>query len=155
MKEKAGPLKRIKELQPLSHDHHHGLLLCWKIRTGIRKGISLDRIKRYVDFFFDSQLLGHFSIEEKYVFPILGEHKLVKRAIADHRLLKRLFAAKTDLERNLVLIEEKLEDHIRFEERVLFPEIQKAGTADELKQVWIVHQDDTITEDSWDDEFWK
>ncbi|MDZ7649581.1 MAG: hypothetical protein U5K54_21810 [Cytophagales bacterium] len=96
-----------------------------------------------------------FLLEEKYVFPILGEHKLVKRAIADHRLLKRLFAAKTDLERNLVLIEEKLEDHIRFEERVLFPEIQKAGTADELKQICIVHRGDTITKDSWDDEFWK
>ena len=25
------PLKRVKELQELSREHHHGLLLCWKI----------------------------------------------------------------------------------------------------------------------------
>jgi len=35
------PIKRDKVLQPLSHDHHQGLLLCWKIRTGIKKGIEL------------------------------------------------------------------------------------------------------------------
>ncbi|MBP9926096.1 MAG: hemerythrin domain-containing protein [Cyclobacteriaceae bacterium] len=155
MKEKAEPLKRIKELQPLSHDHHHSLLLSWKIRTGIRKGIPLNRIKRYLDFFFESRIVDHFSIEEEYVFPILREHKLVKRALADHRLLKRLFTAQTDLERNLVLIEEKLEDHIRFEERILFTEIQKAATAEELNQINLIHQDDTNREDNWDDEFWK
>src|SRR5690606_10923423 len=28
------PIKRNKDLQPFSRDHHHSLLLCWKIRTG-------------------------------------------------------------------------------------------------------------------------
>ncbi|CDF79955.1 hypothetical protein BN863_22430 [Formosa agariphila KMM 3901] len=31
------PLKRHKSLQPLSRDHHHGLLLAWKIRADLRK----------------------------------------------------------------------------------------------------------------------
>lgn len=154
MEKKTKTLKRIKELQPLSHDHHHGLLLSWKISTGIRKGIPLNRIKRYVDFFFESQLLQHFLIEEEYVFPILGEHPLVKRAIAEHRQLKRFFAATKDLERNLALIEEKLEDHIRFEERILFAEIQKVATEEELNQISIIHQSSSNPIADWDDEFW-
>ena len=33
------PIKRSEYLKPLSRDHHQGLLLCWKIRTGLKKGI--------------------------------------------------------------------------------------------------------------------
>ena len=31
------PQKRHKALQPLSREHHHGLLLSWKIRSGFNK----------------------------------------------------------------------------------------------------------------------
>ena len=73
------PLKRAPELQPLSHDHHHGLQLCWKIRTGFSKQIEPDRIKKYSDWFYKTHLKPHFELEEKYVFPILGaENDLVK-----------------------------------------------------------------------------
>ena len=34
------PQKRHKALQPLSREHHHGLLLSWKIRTGFSKDIA-------------------------------------------------------------------------------------------------------------------
>ena len=42
------PIKRSEELVSLSRDHHDGLLLSWKIRTGINKGIELKRIADYV-----------------------------------------------------------------------------------------------------------
>ena len=32
--------KRHKALQNLSREHHHGLLLSWKIRTGLNKNIE-------------------------------------------------------------------------------------------------------------------
>lgn len=38
-------IKRTKALQPLSRDHHHGLLLCWKIRQGIKLNVEPERIK--------------------------------------------------------------------------------------------------------------
>ena len=46
------PLKRHKALQPLSRDHHHGLLLSWKIRSGFKKNIDVERIKVYADWFY-------------------------------------------------------------------------------------------------------
>ena len=50
------PIKRTEVLKPLSHEHHHGLLLCWKIKTGIKKNIDAARIKKYADWFYRSHL---------------------------------------------------------------------------------------------------
>lgn len=155
--DKALPIKRIDALQPLSHDHHHGLLLSWKIRTGFKKGIDPARIKKYADWVFTEQLLPHFEIEEEYVFPVLGEHNdLAKRALAEHRKLKRLFLSKIDIAKNLVLIEEKLESHIRFEERVLFNEVQQVASTEELNRIASVHTPSAgLADEKWKDEFWK
>ena len=37
---KNKPIKRHKAIQPLSREHHQGLLLCWKIGKGFEKGIE-------------------------------------------------------------------------------------------------------------------
>ena len=148
------PLKRAPELQSLSHDHHHGLQLCWKIRTGFSKQIEPDRIKKYSDWFFKTYLKPHFELVEKHVFPTLEtENDLVKRAITEHRRLKRLFKQTTDIEKSLGLIEEELEAHIRFEERILFVEIQKIATQDQLAKIKEIHTEESFVEKD-DDPFW-
>lgn len=148
------PLKRHKALQPLSREHHHGLLLSWKIRAGFSKNIAPERIKKYADWFFNTHLLPHFKMEEQHVFPILEPHnELVKKALAEHRLLKRLFED-DDTKMALSKIEEVLDNHIRFEERVLFPEIQKIATESQLAEIEKIHNE-TAFEDKLDDEFWK
>lgn len=153
MKEK--PLKRHKALQPLSREHHHGLLLSWKIRSGFNKKIETERIKTYADWFFETHLIPHFELEETHIFSILNEdHELVKRALAEHRRLKRLFADDEDHEKSLHKIEEELEQHIRFEERILFPEIQKAATEAQLELIADIHHEEGFV-DKIDDEFWR
>lgn len=149
------PQKRHIALQPLSKEHHHGLLLSWKIRAGFSKNIEPKRIKVYADWFYQTHLIPHFEMEEAHVFTILDEkNELVKRALADHRLLKRLFTKETDDAMALSKIEEALDKHIRFEERVLFPEIQKVATEDQLALIEKIHQEDNFI-DKLDDEFWK
>jgi hemerythrin-like domain-containing protein len=149
------PLKRAPELQPLSHDHHHGLQLCWKIRTGFSKNIEPARIKRYADWFFENHLKPHFELEEKYIFTILNkEDELIKRGLTEHRRLKRLFKETSNLEKSLGLIEEELEAHIRFEERVLFAEIQKTATVAQLTKINEIHSEAVFVEME-DDLFWK
>ncbi|MFI0428669.1 hemerythrin domain-containing protein [Mariniflexile sp. HMF6888] len=148
------PLKRHKALQPLSREHHHGLLLSWKIRAGFSKNIAPERIKVYADWFFKTHLMPHFEMEEQFVFPVLdSNNELVKKALADHRLLKRLFEDE-HIEIALSKIEKTLDEHIRFEERVLFPEIQKAATELELLEIEKIHQETDFV-DKLDDEFWK
>ena len=148
------PLKRVLELQPLSHDHHHGLQLCWKIRTGFSKQVEVERIKNYADWFFTNHLVPHFELEEKYIFTILDQkNEFVKQALTDHRRLKRLFSETTNLEKSLGLIEEELEKHIRFEERILFPEVQKEATPEQLAEIAKIHDHELFVENN-DDPFW-
>lgn len=149
------PQKRHKALQPLSREHHHGLLLSWKIRAGFSKNIDPKRMKLYADWFFKTHLIQHFEMEETHIFSILSdENALVKQALADHRRLKRLFTETEDDAKALSKIEEELDQHIRFEERVLFPEIQKVATEAQMRHIEKIHQPETF-EDKLDDEFWK
>jgi hemerythrin-like domain-containing protein len=148
------PIKRNESLKALSREHHHGLLLCWKIRTGIKKQIEPERIKKYANWFYINHLLPHFELEEQHIFTLLGnEHELVKKALAEHRRLKRLFESDIEILKNLTLIEEELESHIRFEERILFNEIQLIATEEELQQIKKIHTEEKFA-DNLSDAFW-
>lgn len=153
--EKERPIKRDLALQPLSREHHYSLLLCWKIRQGFSKGVETHRIKRYADWFFENHIQPHFREEEEHIFPILGnENLLVKKAIGEHRKLSRLFRDNEETEKSLSLIEEMLENHIRFEERVLFNEIQQIASQEQLDRVTSLHGDNKFV-DNTEDEFWR
>jgi len=78
---------------------------------------------------------------------------MVKKAIAQHQRLRRLFNDINDIEKSLSLIEEELEQHIRFEERVLFNEIQKIATEKQLLIISKIHTDGKFN-DNTDDPFW-
>ena len=148
------PIKRDRNIQALSRDHHHTLLLCWKIRKGFSKGVEPGRMKNYVDWFYEAHVLPHFKIEEKYLFPVLGkEDAMIKKALAEHRRLKRLFQKEEQLEKTLTLLEEELEQHVRFEERELFSRIQAAATEKQLALIKKHHKDEKFRENT-SDEFW-
>lgn len=151
------PIKRVTALKPLSREHHHGLLFCWKIRKGLKNGVELERIKNYSDFFFQHHLQAHFKEEEVYVFPLLGnDHPLIKKALQHHRKLNKLFKQKEDLLKALSAIEELLDKHIRFEERELFMVIQDEVSANDLSSIESIIDKETEDVDSnWDDTFWE
>lgn len=152
---KHKPIKRHEALKPLSREHHQGLLLCWKIRQGFKLNVESQRIKDYTQWFMAHYLEPHFESEEQYVFPVLGnDNELVKRALVEHTRLKQLFNEKADIANALRQIEEELESHIRFEERVLFNEIQKKATLDQMAEIEKRHQETKFSDDGWKDRFW-
>lgn len=149
------PLKRSVSLQPLSHEHHHALVLCRRLRTGIAMHVDELRMKRYADWFYEEHLLPHFYTEEQLIFPILGKtHEGVGKALFEHRRIKRLFAKEKNVIKSLSLIEEELEKHIRFEERLLFAEIERTATPAQLAEIKRLHQHPQFV-DNTSDEFWK
>ena len=78
---------------------------------------------------------------------------MVKRALAEHQRLKRLFGDKTEIEKSLSLIEEELEAHVRFEERILFNKIQQEATKEQLALISEKHTGGKFQENT-EDEFW-
>jgi len=149
------PIKRHQSLQPLSRDHHDALLLCWKIRKGISKNVEAKRIQQYVDWFITEHLLPHFKMEEEYVFTLAQKNNPnVQQAIAEHAALVKLFNTG---EKNYILLKsiaDLLEAHIRFEERVLFNEIQSIASEEQLHQVTLLHNGISFCENEAD-VFWK
>lgn len=132
-KKNEKPIKRAKPLVQLSREHHHGLLLSWKIKAGIAKNIEAGRIKAYVSWFYHTHLLPHFEIEEKYIFPLLGESSAKRdKAIQQHREIGSI-AEKDSVDYDtLDRLQRLLTEHIRFEERELFNEIQDSGRLNDL-----------------------
>jgi iron-sulfur cluster repair protein YtfE (RIC family) len=148
------PIKRHVALQPLSREHHLGLLLCYKIGRGFDLNISPDRIKKYADWFYENHLVPHFDDEEKYVFPILGaQHEMVMQAMAEHVALRKLFTESPPNETTLRAIETQLEQHIRFEERIMFNEIQAVATPEQLQHFSNIHKEEDFCENEVD-AFW-
>ncbi|WP_020533921.1 hemerythrin domain-containing protein [Flexithrix dorotheae] len=148
------PLKRHKVLQPISREHHYHLLLCWKIRAGFRKKVDIARIKKYADWIFGNYIHPHFQLEEKYIFPLLPKgSELAKKALADHRRLTRLFKMKEDLVKSLSRIEEELEAHIRFEERILFTDLQDRMNKEKWDELEEKFEEKKFKENT-EDEFW-
>lgn len=148
------PISRHEALRPLSREHHFGLQLCWKIRRGFQKGVPAERVKDYCDWFYSGYLVPHFETEEKHLFPILGEkNELVAQAVSDHRRIQGLINEHENLEEVLRLLEETLNNHIRFEERVLFNEIQRVATTEQLELMKREHSHE-LQEGKYDDEFW-
>lgn len=152
--ENKKPLKRHKALKPLSRQHHFGLLFSWKLRKGFAEEISIDRLKAYANWFFIQEIKPHFKLEEDHIFPILDpEHPLILRALKEHHHIKELFHDEKDPEKSLILLEKELEAHIRFEERILFTEIQRAATKEELEKIEEIHSDNDSKEE-YADPFW-
>lgn len=135
--------------------HHKTLFFCWNIRTGIDRGIEMNRIVEYVKWYGEEILFPKLEIEEKLLFTILNEENyLVKRALKEHRRLRRLFKIGTNPMKHLIYIEEELDLHIRFEEKNILPEIETVATQKQLKAI-----NDALeklpTNADWDDNFWE
>lgn len=153
--QKNKPIKRHEALQPLSRQHHFGLLFSWKLRKGFHKNIETERLQKYAKWFYENEIKPHFRDEEKYLFTILEEgNELVERALKEHRRIKRLFNNTEEPERSLHRLEEELDAHIRFEERILFNEIQKVATQKQLDKIQQIHNE-LESKEEYHDPFWE
>ena len=156
MTNKSAPLRRSKALAPLSRDHHDALLLVWKIRQGIKNDIDLGRITAYCQWFWSHHLQTHFEQEEKILVPFLGiGSSLSERMFEEHNAIRNLIN-NLAMKPGAAILEELanvLNDHIRFEERILFNEVEKLATAEELQQLGEALEEEKISQ-QWEDEFW-
>ncbi len=137
----TNPIKRLPELQMASREHHQSLLLCWKIRNGLKRGVKENQIQAYVEWFFHEYIISHFEYEERYMFPILPfQHPQIQRALKEHKLLYELILSKLNDAEKLTTFANLLDDHIRFEERLLFNLIQNQATPEQLEKMETFHK---------------
>ncbi len=130
--------RRHQSLIPLSHEHHDGLQLVWRLRIGdlASRDIAL-RIKHAVAF-YEHRLTKHFEAEERALFAAVraalgAEALMLDNLILEHReLAAKAAALKAGQEAELVPFCNLLEGHIRTEERQLFKLIEERMKPAEL-----------------------
>lgn len=120
-------MKRHPCLVPLSDDHHRALVLARRLkREGAPSGAALAALADEVRRVFDSELEPHFQVEEQLLVPPLeraGAGALTRRLREDHAELRRRIR-RDWAPADVVPLGALLEAHVRFEERVLFPEAE-------------------------------
>ena len=122
-------MKRRPALIPLSHDHHHALAAARRLRLAADGGDASAEAAAF-ERFFAEESVRHFRDEEERLFPLVAHAEeaepLVVRALLEHQqlhaLARRLSTGETAPMRELA---ELLEAHMRFEERELFPLIER------------------------------
>jgi hemerythrin-like domain-containing protein len=135
-------MKRSESLAPLSRQHHQGLFVALRLKRA-DPATAVAARRAFLDF-WESEGREHFRIEEDLLLPAYArhgahEHPAVVKVLTDHVDLRRRAADVAATERvdpeMLHQLGERLEGHIRHEERVLFPLIEQALLDDELAAV--------------------
>ena len=122
-------MKRLPPLIPLSHDHHHALAAARRLRLAAESGNTSAEAAAFSRFFAEESV-RHFRDEEERLFPLVAHveeaQPLVVRALLEHQQLHALASEAASGERAPMReLAELLEAHVRFEERELFPLIER------------------------------
>lgn len=110
-------MKRSFALEPFSRDHNDGLQLARVLKEDRQDAT------RMASEAWDRELADHFAMEEAFLGPLAGV--LFEQMISEHRRIAQLVSELPMRTRVLGLA---LEEHIRWEERVLFPAIEACLT---------------------------
>jgi hemerythrin-like domain-containing protein len=132
-------VKRAAELAVLSREHHVALELALRLRRA--RSEDAERLAADAAEFWRQESSEHFRLEEQFLLPRLACHAAaddpdIARTLSDHAELRRRFASIGDGGLDaLRRLGELLTEHVRFEERVLFPRIESTLDPDELAAV--------------------
>ena len=160
--EETKPIKRSKELAPLSREHHDGLLFVWKIRQGLANNTPIETLVNYTRWFWSNHIKPHFKDEEKVLVKFLPpDNPLVQQMIKEHAQIRDLVISldKEPDTNSLQLLAEFLNNHIRFEERQLFVYAEQVLTPEQLNEIFNqlpdeLHCDTDPIDIGWKDDFW-
>lgn len=126
-------MKRDPALVSLSHDHHQALFVAHKLRRATIETLADARAAFLA--YWNEHGRAHFRLEEEVLLPTYAAHgdtyhPLVARALCDHVAIRhRAEAVAGDGASALAALHELgacLADHVRLEERELFPLIEDA-----------------------------
>jgi hemerythrin-like domain-containing protein len=150
------PIKRNENIVKLSKDHHASLLFCWKLRQGIKYHVAIGRLIKYVQYFWVHHFSTHFKEEEEFLFKPLKD-EVVQKAIDDHEKIKTFIDQVTFSEtgKDDVLLElvELVDQHVRYEERILFPHLEKKLSDAQLETIGKrINMEPWM--DNYEDNFW-
>ena len=152
------PLRRSVQLQPLSREHHDGLLFVWKIREVLKNNTSIDKLRDYTGWYWRHHIRPHFFQEEKILLKFIPAfHPLAVRLKEDHEYIRELILSidKDGERQDFIKLANLIETHIRFEERELIQYLEEELSDQYLAEIFMELEKHPLgQEEKWKDEFW-
>lgn len=111
----------------------------------------------YINYYWENNLSTHFEIEDQ-VLPELQNNFLQTQMDKEHLEIRKLISCINQSQDVNLLSDfaKALKNHIRFEERVVFPNYEDQLTQQQIKEIGRklgeIHQKE---EDNYHDEFWN
>jgi hemerythrin-like domain-containing protein len=157
MNEEKKPLKRSKQLAPLSREHHDGLLFAWKLKQGLENKTPVDTLRSYCLWYWKHHIKPHFFQEEKILIPYLPvHHPFSVRLKEEHDHIRELILG-LDEEgdtRTFMILSDLISEHIRFEERELFNYLEEILSPEKLNEIFQQLEEHPLKTTEWNDAFW-
>ncbi len=138
-------MKRHESIAPLSREHHANLILAQLLKSEVAdyKGLPTEPLEKrsYALNIYNKEIKEHFAKEEK-LFDVIRHHSqlssLINEIKDEHVVLRNAFETlplDETLPEKLNELGIALDNHIRKEERVLFPLIQEFCSEEELNNL--------------------
>ena len=135
-------MKREEQLQPLSHQHHNGLMAALLLKKGVEKQADTTVMDDFILSVWDGELRNHFIKEEVYLHPHVLQipslmEKYEQMKTEHHQIRHAVDAIRTNgsTVEQITEFYTLLEKHIRFEERDLFPFIEEQIQPEQLDEL--------------------
>jgi len=142
-------MMRHPALEPFSRDHNVGLVLARHLQdASAGPDQAADAVRQFREAWV-SELMDHFAEEERLLIPLAtSEHGA--RLLREHRQIAAVADCLSDSNLPSASLHEAgiaLEEHIRWEERELFPALENSLSESQLSE--LVAQTDLMEERRW------
>jgi iron-sulfur cluster repair protein YtfE (RIC family) len=135
---------RHEAIAELSRDHHQALMEAIKLKRASDE--TAEQVAADFVAFFDDECQHHFMVEEQVLLPLYAKFAgletavdpLVIQMLHEHVELRALVEELRAGDAGAQLVRElgqRLDGHVRHEERKLFPKIQGALSDDQLSEL--------------------
>jgi hemerythrin-like domain-containing protein len=141
-------MKRHPHLREFSDDHHQGLVMARRLKKAGSGEEKPEQAARSFLEFWKEETEPHFVKEEDALLPVLARYGVrldsepLVRMFVQHHYIRTLVARlELDLARQdvksetLTEVGELLDEHIRLEEREVFPMVEESLNEDALEEV--------------------
>lgn len=148
-------MKRARQLQPLSREHHLGLVISRNAKECANDVEEIAKHWTALTDYINQNMSNHFKVEdelilsklEKYKFshPQVGE--VIEQIEQQHQKLYQLINLPSLSASQVQELGTALYDHIRFEERELLPLAQQVLSEKELEDIYAASSKNVKRED--------
>ena len=150
-------MKRAKQLQPLSRQHHLGLSLSTKAKKCSNDLEQINQHWKALSHYIKQDMASHFKLEDDLIvsalLPYQSHNMAVKNTLqtlaTQHQQLHQLIIQGEKLQQQnqqpsqqqVIELATALYEHIRFEERQFFPLAQSLLSSQQLEEIYNASDD--------------